>query len=116
VKLVIRGEKQRRCLLAVQHRLIRGSEIIEDVAVLLLKGGHDGQHRFDKRGALRTGGPKAALAPGDAWAYGAFGRVVRGLHLCMTHERSQGLTPSVPHTSGPLPATAPPRAESAAYS
>jgi hypothetical protein len=84
---LVRGEKQRRRLLAAQRHLARGCQIIEDVTVLLPQGGHDGHHRFDEPGALRTVGPTDAFAPEDAGAYSALSRVVRGLPLGMTHER-----------------------------
>jgi hypothetical protein len=61
--------------------------------MLLLQRGDDGHDRFDKPRAFCTLRPEATLAPEDPWTDRSFGRVVRRLHVCMAHERPQGLPP-----------------------
>ena len=46
---MIRGWQQRRCGVAAPRRLIRSSQIIEDMTVLLCERGHHRHHRFHQR-------------------------------------------------------------------
>ena len=93
---MIRGWQQRRCGVAAPRRLIRSSQIIEDMTVLLCERGHHRHHRIHQPGALGALGPNAPLAPEGPWPNGPLGGVVRGLHPVVTHKRPQGL-PSLEH-------------------
>jgi hypothetical protein len=88
-----RHRQQGRGRLAAPRRLPCGCPIVEDVARLVLARGHHRHHRFHKPGALRAVAPKAALAPAHAAANGPLGRMAGRLHLCLPHERPQGLPP-----------------------
>jgi hypothetical protein len=85
--------KQGRGRLTAQRRLARRRQIVEDMTVLLLKGGHDGHHGFHKARAVGTLGAKASFAPEHPGADGAFGRIIGRLDLLMPHERPQRLPP-----------------------
>jgi hypothetical protein len=79
--------------MSVQRCLARGRRIVKDRAMLLLQRGDDGHDRFDKPRAICTVRPEATLAPEAPWTNRAFGHVVRRLHVCMAHERTQRLPP-----------------------
>jgi hypothetical protein len=88
-----RHRQQGRGRLAAPRRFACGGQIVEDVAMRLLKRGHHRPHRVHTLGTLRAGCPKAALAPEHAGPDGTCGRMVRGLHPGVAHARPQGPAP-----------------------
>src|SRR2546423_1066616 len=91
----------------------------EDIAVLLLEGGHPCPHGFDNPRPSDTLGPKAALAPQAPWADRPVGRLggaappLRPAHRG-TGRRTLGVSRdspprcALPHRAGRRCAVAPP--------
>src|SRR5688572_17399913 len=70
---------------------MRGCEVTQDVAVLLLQRRHHRHHAFDKARAAFTLGTETALAPLHTRTNRALRRIVRGLHPFDLHKGPQGL-------------------------
>src|ERR687893_2405454 len=71
---------------------MRGDEVIQDVAVLLLERRHHRHHTLNKASACRALRAKAAFAPWHAWMDRPFRRIVGGLNAFDLHEGPQRLT------------------------
>src|SRR5918992_6282603 len=70
---------------------MRGNEVIQDVALLLLERRHHCHHALDKTRAVFALRAKATFAPLHTRTDSALSHIVGGLNALNLHERPQGL-------------------------
>src|SRR5688572_21890241 len=81
---------------------MRGREVIQDVAVLLLQRRYYRHHAFDKARARFALGTETTLAPLHTRTDRALSRIVRGLDAFNLHEGPQGFATLEKLAAGPL--------------
>src|SRR5688572_18246280 len=94
--------EQRWSGFTTQGGFMRGGEVLQDIALLLLQRRHHRHHACDKARALLTLSPKTALAPQHAWTERSLCRVVRRFDAVDLHEGPQRLASLQNLLAGPF--------------